>query len=297
MFCKNCGNKINSGASFCQNCGTPVESNVNVNNVVPNVNQVPVNNYGEVQQNNLNTTPKKDNSKTIILIVCLSLVGLLLIIGGIVLINQIKLARVDKELQEEAEHINDYLDNDYNLDVEEEEEEKIYSVGDSVQLLDGSNWYVLSQTDSTITLLSSTNYGDKVYYSAGQNYYNESNVKNIIENQYLPELKTSLLEKNGDVSTLSARILSVEEIRTILNVSSDVAAKDIEISSEYKWLFETGSYWTNSHAENSLYESAYIVESWGSFAYINEDIAGLGLTSGNQFYIRPVIETTIDNIK
>ena len=297
MFCKNCGNQINQGGSFCPNCGTPIESNVNVNNTQTNVSQVPVNNYNQVQQNNINNTPKKDNSKTIILIVCLSLVGLLLIIGGIVLINQIKLARVDKLLQEEAQNINDYLDNDFDNYYEEEQEEKKYSVGDSIQLLDGSSWYVLSQTDSKITLLSSTNYGDVVYYSAGQNYYDESNVKNIIENQYLPELKTSISAKNGDISNLSARILSVEEIREILNISSDVNATDIEISSSYKWLFETGSYWTNSHAENSLYESAYIVESWGSFAYINEDIAGLGLTSGNQFYIRPVIETTIDNIK
>lgn len=296
MFCTRCGNQINSNSQFCPVCGNQINNNQQINQMGENIQpsqQINQSNVNQATVLNNNSQNNKGN-KNIILIIVLAIVGLLIIVGSVVLIQQIKLLKVDKELQEEAEHINDGLNDDSNsLNTET----KTYKAGESVELLDGGMWYVISQSEKTITLLSSQNYGEQVYFSENGNYYENSNVKNIIENNFIPELKTSLLNKGGDIADLKGRILTVAEIRNILNVSSDVKNTDIEIKNEHRWLFETGNYWLADHSEDSLYDSVYIIESWGSFAYIEEDIAGLGLNSGNKFYVRPVIETTTNNIK
>lgn len=38
MFCKNCGNQLNSGDNFCTKCGASIEKNVTINNISSNAN-------------------------------------------------------------------------------------------------------------------------------------------------------------------------------------------------------------------------------------------------------------------
>lgn len=290
MKCITCGKENPENSMFCSACGAQLQ-----NNTQPEMVAQSINNYSQQAPNNNTQMSTNNNSQKNITTIILVLVGLIvlaaIVFGSIYLIQQYKLKQVDKELQDQIGDL-DTIDPIPGTN----EDIKKYTVGESVTLVDDSVWYVMEHNGEDIILLSTQNYGDKTYFSNSENYYEKSIVKNIIENEFLPSLKSSVSSKGGNTEKLSARIISVDDIRKILNVSSSVEPTDIEINSSYKWLFETGSYWTNGHSGN--FNSVYIVESWGTFGYISEDMAGSGLTSGgNKFYVRPVIETTTENIK
>lgn len=254
------------------------------------------NNSNNVNYNVTNNTSNNKSSDNVGLVigVIVGVISLIVVcIGGYLIWNQYKLKKVDDELKEEAKDINNSLDADIEINTEKENKVK---VGDSVTLVDGSSWYVLDSSNNQVTLLSSVNYGEETYFSASENVYSSSIVKDIIDNQFLPELQKSLSENGGNLSNISARIITVDEIRKVVNDYSSANEK-IEILSEYNWLYNTGSYWTMTEVEGSTNFSVYIVESWGSFGNINTDIAGYGLGSGNKFNVRPVIECSIDNLK
>ena len=277
MKCSNCGNENLENNFFCVFCGSKLQISEN-----------------GVQVNDTNQG-KDERSKRITIIIMSVLGGLIIfgamIFGGVYLYRQYKLKQIDKELQEQVGNIGTT-----ERPGHQDENKEKYSVGKLVTLVDDSNWYVMSQYGNNVTLLSTENYGNETYFSNSENRYNKSIVKDIIENKFLPELKNSISLNNGNVHNLSARIVSLDDIRNILGVSSTVANNDIKIENSFRWLFETGSYWTSSESE--VFNSVYVIQTWISFAVVSEDAAGSGLTgSGNKFNVRPVIETTIDNLK
>lgn len=283
MKCLNCGNENSNNSVFCSTCGSRLQ-------------QPATSNYQVNPSNNVVENQHKTNSKKTLIII-LAVVGGLFVLGamtwgGVYLYTQYKLKQTDKKLQDQIGDIGD-LD---SIIVPDDEINKVvkYSIGELVTLIDGSTWYVMSQENKNVTLLSTENYGDETPFSTLVNDYDQSIVKDIIENDFLPKLKTSVSAKGGNISNLSARIISVDDIKEILNLSSSVANKDIEISSSYKWLFETGSYWTSTHTEDPNFDLVYVVVNWAVFASVTEDPS---MVRGQKFNVRPVIETTIDNLK
>lgn len=336
MKCINCGGEISEGSAYCSKCGTQVNQNLTqnsdikpnldnqntnmVNNTMVNMNSnnnqttplresttennfnqnfmSPNNNYNQnsnQNNSNVNQTPSSNNrSKKPIIIVAVVVAVLVLGFGGYYIYLQYMLNLADKELQNQVENLWGT-----NEDNNQTNETTKYEVGTAVTLVDGSSWYVVSQEDSTVTLFSSETYGEKTRFSNSVNDYEKSIVKEKLENEFLPNLKSSIAANGGDVTNLSVRIISVEEIREILNIPSSVANEDIEISGSYKWLFDPGSYWTSTQGktnESDSYVYVHFVTSWVSFGTVDDDNAGYGFNNGNEFYIRPVIETSIDNI-
>lgn len=301
MFCNKCGKPIENNNGYCSNCGEQI---INANQNF-NIQEMDNSTSNSVNNSANNTSYKSKNSngnKKIILIIVIVIVSILVLIGILFsasyIIKQIKLNMVDKQLQEEAKKINDSFNTSIDNNNSEITAIKKYNVGDTVYLLDDSKWYVVKQDDKMITLLSSSNYGDKTYFGYNaDNYYSGSKVEGIIKDKFLPELKSSLLKSNGNVTSMTARILSTDDIKEIIN-STKPDPKGIEISKTYSWLFNTGSYWTMTTTKSNVNTSVYIVESWGDFATISEDLGGLTtLSSGKQYYVRPLVTLSIDNIK
>jgi len=315
MKCINCGNENPENNKFCSSCGTKLDysNQVYQNNINNNVN-TPIESVMQTQtiitsENNnnslLNNTPVSPNtpvvnstdnqntkSKKTLLIILIIIVGILVLaLVANFLIQQYKLHQVDKELKNPIDNIGETVDDNDN----QNDNTIKYQSGTEVTLIDGSKWYVMSQKDSRITLISPDTYGESTYYSKSKNIYEQSLVKEKVENEFLPAVKSSLSSNGGDVTNLTARIPSVEDIREITGISSEIAIEDIEIGSEYRWLFHPGSYWLSTHwIDEGGYAYAYFVVSWNVFGHIEADD---GTWGGTQIYIRPVIETSIDNIK
>ena len=194
---------------------------------------------------------------------------------------------------------------------------KSYKVGDAVTLLDGSKWHVLSTSGNNITLLldelvaNNRGYSDNGADEYHQKYEN-SDVKKYVEETYLPSLKTSLEKYNGDTTNLKARLIKADEFLSItgqdygsqyLFSKTKFDATKEQTDSE-KWLSLTDSFWTMNNvrdvdSSNTRY-GAYAVKIsngtvmlWTDYSAYNN---ATGFT-GSFFGIRPVIETTIKNIK
>ena len=279
MRCIKCNFENPDGSVFCSSCGN------NMNNINQNINMNV--NVQPVLNQNSNIEPPKKKSAVLPIVIVLLLLGL---IAGIYFIT-IGNKNENKKDDDVEENVVDKIEDEIV------ETTKTYNVGDEVTLVDGSSWYYVSEVNGKVTLFSKSNYGEATYFCTdGQNMYETSNVKDVVENQYLPSIKSSISSAGGDVSTTTARIFSVDDIKQIIN-STETEPKNIEINSDYKWLFETGSYWLSTHSYDNLYNSAYLIQSYGSFANITVDIAGLNMGWGNLFNIRPVLETSINNIR
>lgn len=277
MRCQKCNFENLDGSVFCASCGNKMEV-INPTMVQPNVN---VNQF----INNVEPSKNKCNSGLLIAGIVVVIVAALVVFLFLFL-NTTSV----KEDVKETNKLNET--NQPVIDINS------YQVGDEVILVDGSTWYFIEGNSEKIVLLSKSNYGEKTYFcSDAKNEYNTSHVRDIVENEYLPNIKNSILNAGGNISTTMARILSVDDIKTIVN-STETDPTKIEINREYKWLFETGDFWLSTHSYNSSYNSVYVVQPWVSFATINYDIAGNSVAGGgNIFYIRPVIETSTSNIK
>ena len=103
-----------------------------------------------------------------------------------------------------------------------------YEVGDKVTLVDGSTWYVAKKTgqvDSMITLYSDTIVTRRVYDSISTTKYNPFSSTNIgyyIQNTYLPSIKTKLSTAGGNVTGISARLLSADEALDLYKVDNSL---------------------------------------------------------------------------
>ena len=103
-----------------------------------------------------------------------------------------------------------------------------YEVGDKVTLVDGSVWYVAKKTgqvDSMITLYSDTIVTRRVYDSISTTKYNPFSSTNIgyyIQNTYLPSIKTKLSTAGGNVTGISARLLSADEALDLYKVDNSL---------------------------------------------------------------------------
>ena len=280
MRCIKCNFENPDGSVFCSSCGN------NMNNINQNINMNV--NVQPVLNQNSNIEPPKKKSAVLPIVIGLLLLGL---IAGIYFIT-IGNKNENKKDDDVEENVVDKIEDEIV------ETTKTYNVGDEVTLVDGSSWYYVSEVNGKVTLFSKSNYGEKTYFCLdGQNMYDTSHVKDVVENQYLPSIKSSISSAGGDVSTTTARIFSVDDIKNIINSTASEPTK-IEIDNEYKWLFETGNYWLSTHSYDSSYNSVYVVQSWITFGAINYDLAGSSLSDGsNVFYIRPVLETSINNIR
>lgn len=280
MKCLKCNFENPEGSVFCASCGNKIEI-ISTQAVQPVVQTI------STAQNNNAEPPKKKNKTLLLILIPILLIGAVI---GVLLMTKDNESKVD--------------DNNSNEVMEENEDVKepivevnSYQVGDEITLVDGSSWYYVSSDNDKVVLLSKSNYGEATYFCLdGKNMYETSHVKDVVENEYLPTIKTSILSAGGNVDSTTARVLSLDDIKKVINSSESDPSK-IEIGYKYKWLFETGSYWLSTHSYDSLYNSAYLVQSWGSSAKINLDIAGLNMGWGNEFYVRPLLETSIDNIK
>ena len=103
-----------------------------------------------------------------------------------------------------------------------------YEVGDKVTLVDGSTWYVARKTgqvDSMITLYSDTIVTRRVYDSISTTKYNPFSSTNIgyyIQNTYLPSIKSALSTAGGNVTGISARLLSADEALDLYKVDNSL---------------------------------------------------------------------------
>lgn len=268
MRCQKCNFENLDGSVFCASCGNKMET------INPSIGQP-----------NFNSEPQKNRRNSGILV---AMIIALVVVAIVVFLFLNTTSR--KENVKQPSDLNET--NKTVVDITS------YQVGDEVTLVDGSTWYFIEGDSEKVVLLSKSNYGEKTYFcSDGRNEYDTSHVKDVIENEYLVEIKSSISNAGGNSSTTMARILSVEDIKKIIN-STETDPTKIEINSEYKWLFETGDFWLSTHSYNSSYNSVYVVQPWVSFATINYDIAGNSVAGGgNIFNIRPVLETAISNIK
>ena len=103
-----------------------------------------------------------------------------------------------------------------------------YEVGDKVTLVDGSTWYVAKKTgqvDSMITLYSDTIVTRRVYDSISTTKYNpflSTNIGYYIQNTYLPSIRTKLSTAGGNVTGISARLLSADEALDLYKVDNSL---------------------------------------------------------------------------
>ena len=104
----------------------------------------------------------------------------------------------------------------------------VYEIGDKVTLVDGSIWYVTGKTgqlDSMITLYSSTILKTGAFDTSGSTKYNplsSTNVGYYIQNTYLPSIKTKLSTAGGNVTGISARLLSADEALDLYKVDNSL---------------------------------------------------------------------------
>lgn len=216
MFCKNCGKKLEEGQIFCPDCGTKNE--VNVNNTMSQNDNVMASPTMMASQTQPVMTPTDKNKNRNILIV------VLVVIGAIIAITVIPIVVFTMNLVKGVNEINDRYDNEeeYDVPIIEKEEEGPYKVGQYVQLVDGSEWHVLSSKGNNAVLLSDTLAVETMGYgnsrSEEDQKYENSNVKKYIDETYAPALKQSLTAAGGNTN-INVRILKAEEYLKLTNTT------------------------------------------------------------------------------
>ena len=343
MKCFICGAENTQNSQFCLNCGNKLQ-----NDQMPqqqNYNQL---NQGQMQYNQ---QPKKNH--TPVIVIC-SILGVLVVLSVLALIfvpivfnviysaKKVEVSDRKPEIVEESTNKN-------------QKEEK-YSIGDPVTLVDGSEWHVIGKNGDKIVLIldellvEETGYG-KTANPEDQKYEN-SLVKEYIDNTYTPSLKKSLKASGGDTNII-VRILSSEDfikgtgkkygaqcyysVTSSTNVFYDYKNKKFtehyvyegadKLSSQDKFIATlalTGNFWTMSNVtertasectQHELYKGAYYIEtevyngysgSTSAYANLEMDWEAVYYTSSGENFgdekgtsagIRPVIETSLKNIK
>lgn len=225
-------------------------------------------------------------------------------------------------------------------------EQTQYKVGDAVKLLDDSDWHIISIDGDNVTLLSDTlakeSSGYGVSATAEDQKYENSIIKEYLEDTYLPTLKSGLSSNGGNITNLKVRLITADEflslsdsefyvspdktISTCWSTSGkyyDLSDEDYSnIPSSSSFLVMTPSYWTMTNyrdyaynnpkcdqqyvSKDSGYYGAYYVEVSPSTFDENAGHVGLDMdinaiggwaSYGTSLGIRPVIETTVKNIK
>lgn len=324
MFCSKCGNQVPLDSQFCNKCGEKVvkDNNQNIESQINNgsnkqVNNAVINNMHANTSGYNQISNKKNNNKNIIIIIACIIGVILITIIGYNVFNQIRLHIIDNKIQEEAEKLGDIDDFDTDKTTNNSSNQKrTYEVGDAIKLVDGSSWHVIRQeTNGQIVLLSDVLVKDSSPYGsdaseASQRYAN-SIVKQYIEETYLPLLKQSLLNNNGDISNLSARLITADEYLKLTgdNFSDDYMYSMLNFSrteeqeKNRKWLSLTTSFWTASNIReytNSDWYSSYSIFVTNSATSLHADYAAKNNAQsfiGSVYGIRPVIETSIKNIQ
>lgn len=167
---------------------------------------------------------------------------------------------------------------------------KSFSAGDSVKLVDNSNWHVLTAsetTDTVVTLISDKTLNSNGGYCSGTcdtiafnsecttcNVYNDATIKTLLDT-YTQNLKTSITNASGTLEDLTVSIPTMEQIAKAAGVQFNQNV--VQIPSGY---LTSSSYWTKTaYSENGT-----------SVWYINgnsnqNDLKNATSTSG----VRPVI--------
>lgn len=368
MKCLKCGMENKEESKFCLNCGNNLEQQIQQNMQQPVQPQQMVN-QPMYAQPAYNQQTKKSNKG---LIIGLSVGGgvlLLIIIVVVIVFNFIHGAKKALDNIEVDDNItingNDNKSDTKN-DTKDDKKTSAYSIGDPVTLVDGSKWHVLEYDGKdNITLMldelvvEETGYGKSA--AAEDQKYENSLVKDYLENTYKPELEKSLEANGGIVKNLTVRTLSLNDIYSYGGLSND-DFKDYDGSNKcdnsisfinVKYVYDDGvikprkiygdetlsdqdkfmailsltnNFWTMSNMQERdcekisglNYYGAYYVNIYSGKADtfdeteniyiaslgIKADTNGVSTSSGNfasgsgtSAGIRPVIETSIKNIK
>lgn len=305
-ICKNCNSQNDDNQAFCGQCGAKFEDIASVQPVTPVESVTPTQDNMQTVVNN--QVPNQNKKPNIILIISLVVAGLA--ICALVAIFVIKPLLSDKPKNNSRD--NGTVENGNT----NEEETKTYEVGEQVTLLDDSSWHVISSNGKKVTLLLDKLVADKMGYGASASEehqkYENSNVKKYVEETYLSELKKSLKKYNGDTTNLKARLITMNEFLQLagqkmvsdgMYSNVDFDRTDEQVKNQ-EWLKLTGTFWTMSNVKD--YNPSY--DRYGAYAVLVRDGTILlwsdysaknnaeGYT-GSYFGIRPVIETTTNNIK
>ncbi len=166
-----------------------------------------------------------------------------------------------------------------------------YEVGDSVELIDGSKWYVTKDSgtgNSMVTLISengaSSNgsvltYGtySRGFDTSGSNTYNQFSSTNIgyfVKNTVESYIKNAIKSNGGDEASTTARLLSKGEYDKITDNESNIPS----------WLKIPGPFWMMTKNGSSIY-------------YFNGSNIASTTTLTSNYKVRPVITTLKSNIK
>lgn len=309
MRCNYCSEEIIPGSTFCKNCGSPVDMNY-LNQQIQQSQQIKQN--SNTNDNNIKKKKNQNTNK----IIKITIIVVIIIFAIIIIKNtiyQIKLHIVEKQVSENAKKLGDEFDHKFNTYTDKKD---TYTVGTAVTLIDGSKWHMINRSDNTVILLSDILVSDKIGYGNSGNPENQkyinSNVKTFVEETYLPKLKQSINNYNGDTTNLSARLLTSDEYLKLTGqtYSNDFLSSQPNFNStedqdkNKKFLSLTDSFWTMSNIRdnnpNSKFYGAYAILVNNGYTSLYSDYSAQEPSYnfvGASYSIRPVIETTIDNLK
>ena len=199
---------------------------------------------------------------------------------------------------------------------------KAYSIGDSVRLVDGSRWHVLSPADNngtmvtllsdytlnsgiafdTVTTDSSTNtttpnrdstlntyctdleHGCNMYEKNNSTVVADSSLKTWLETTYKPVLENSLTTANGTLEDLVVSIPSMDQIAKADYKTFDQSVVQITNSN----FLTTSSYWTRTHYSGNTSSVWYISQTTNQ--------SDLIYANNNTIGVRPVITVSKLNV-
>lgn len=363
MKCLKCGMENKEESKFCLNCGNNLEQQSQQQNMQQPVQPQQMVNQPMYTQSAYNQQTKKSNKG---LIIGLSVGGgvlLLIIIVVVIVFNFIHGAKkaldnieVDDNITINGNDDKKDTKKDTKNDTKNDKKTSAYSIGDPVTLVDGSKWHVLEYDGKdNITLMldelvvEETGYGKSA--AAEDQKYENSLVKDYLENTYKPKLEKSLKENGGTVKNLTVRTLKAEEFveksgeswgeKCYFDVTAFGSIRYYIENGKFKeyYVYEgskkltdqdkfvstlalTGNFWTMSNIDertnddcevasgnhgayyikissteydgNSFWSDARLSIDWE--AYYTSSGGKVG-NSGTSAGIRPVIETSIKNIK
>ena len=170
----------------------------------------------------------------------------------------------------------------------EEEEYEVFKVGEKVELIDGTIWYVTKNSSSSedkVTLVSENTVSSngsvstngtytKAFDSNNTNEYDQFDTNNIgyyVKNTVETYIKNSIKNSGGNITGTTARLLTKEEY-------DDLIKEEVP-----SWM--EGSYWlmSNEKGNNGYYFNGTSVVSTSSFT--------------SSYRVRPVIITLKSNVE